>query len=173
MTDLLFDGVRAFTKGSPNMNSLVGFGSVAAFIISTVSSLCMHYFRNDLSISLWKFSLTFSTLCCRFHWWTPTLNGMHPFLMNRWHFHFSLCILLLLTNWTVCYCFGLSTHIYVLMKHLIILLKLNFHWFFLIIREACDCSKISKISFAYHNKYPWKVNAIVNGNGLPSWSHMF
>ncbi|KAJ8646951.1 hypothetical protein MRB53_008699 [Persea americana] len=35
--DLLFDGVRAFTKGSPNMNSLVGFGSVAAFIISTVS----------------------------------------------------------------------------------------------------------------------------------------
>ncbi|XP_058078208.1 copper-transporting ATPase PAA2, chloroplastic [Magnolia sinica] len=37
--DLLFDGVRAFTKGSPNMNSLVGFGSVAAFVISTVSLL--------------------------------------------------------------------------------------------------------------------------------------
>ncbi|XP_059642621.1 copper-transporting ATPase PAA2, chloroplastic [Cornus florida] len=37
--DLLFDGLRAFTKGSPNMNSLVGFGSIAAFIISTVSLL--------------------------------------------------------------------------------------------------------------------------------------
>ncbi|GKV00051.1 hypothetical protein SLEP1_g12806 [Rubroshorea leprosula] len=35
--DLLFDGLRAFKKGSPNMNSLVGFGSVAAFIISAVS----------------------------------------------------------------------------------------------------------------------------------------
>ncbi|KAK9081494.1 hypothetical protein Syun_030818 [Stephania yunnanensis] len=37
--ELLFDGLRAFTKGSPNMNSLVGFGSVAAFIISAVSLL--------------------------------------------------------------------------------------------------------------------------------------
>ncbi|KAI3997491.1 hypothetical protein MKX01_008098 [Papaver californicum] len=37
--DLLFDGVGAFARGSPNMNSLVGFGSVAAFIISTVSLL--------------------------------------------------------------------------------------------------------------------------------------
>ncbi|XP_077236345.1 copper-transporting ATPase PAA2, chloroplastic [Tasmannia lanceolata] len=35
--DLLSDGVRAFMKGSPNMNSLVGFGSIAAFIISAVS----------------------------------------------------------------------------------------------------------------------------------------
>lgn len=35
--DILFDGVRAFKQGSPNMNSLVGFGSIAAFIISTVS----------------------------------------------------------------------------------------------------------------------------------------
>ncbi|XP_057959609.1 copper-transporting ATPase PAA2, chloroplastic [Malania oleifera] len=35
--DLLVDGLRAFTKGSPNMNSLVGFGSIAAFIISAVS----------------------------------------------------------------------------------------------------------------------------------------
>ncbi|KAG9458466.1 hypothetical protein H6P81_002974 [Aristolochia fimbriata] len=35
--DLLFDGLRAFAKGSPNMNSLVGFGSVAAFFISAVS----------------------------------------------------------------------------------------------------------------------------------------
>lgn len=35
--DLLFDGFKAFGKGSPNMNSLVGFGSVAAFIISAVS----------------------------------------------------------------------------------------------------------------------------------------
>ncbi|KAJ0031387.1 hypothetical protein Pint_13669 [Pistacia integerrima] len=34
--DLLFDGLRAFKKGSPNMNSLVGFGCVAAFLISTV-----------------------------------------------------------------------------------------------------------------------------------------
>ncbi|KNA12609.1 hypothetical protein SOVF_124370, partial [Spinacia oleracea] len=34
---LLFDGLRAFSKGSPNMNSLVGFGSVAAFILSAVS----------------------------------------------------------------------------------------------------------------------------------------
>ncbi|KAK9699700.1 hypothetical protein RND81_08G190200 [Saponaria officinalis] len=37
--DLLFDGLRAFMKGSPNMNSLVGFGSVAAFILSAVSLL--------------------------------------------------------------------------------------------------------------------------------------
>ncbi|KAJ0090746.1 hypothetical protein Patl1_13766 [Pistacia atlantica] len=36
---LLFDGLRAFKKGSPNMNSLVGFGCVAAFLISTVSLL--------------------------------------------------------------------------------------------------------------------------------------
>ncbi|XP_027775101.1 copper-transporting ATPase PAA2, chloroplastic-like [Solanum pennellii] len=35
--DLLFDGLLAFTKGSPNMNSLVGFG--AAFAISSVSLL--------------------------------------------------------------------------------------------------------------------------------------
>jgi Cu2+-exporting ATPase len=33
---LLVDGLRAFKKGSPNMNSLVGFGSVVAFIISVV-----------------------------------------------------------------------------------------------------------------------------------------
>ncbi|KAH0969756.1 hypothetical protein GBA52_028352 [Prunus armeniaca] len=32
--DLLFDGLRALKKGSPNMNSLVGFGSLAAFTIS-------------------------------------------------------------------------------------------------------------------------------------------
>ncbi|KAJ3673650.1 hypothetical protein LUZ60_005642 [Juncus effusus] len=37
--DILFDGLRAFKQGSPNMNSLVGFGSIAAFIISTVSLL--------------------------------------------------------------------------------------------------------------------------------------
>ncbi|KAF8401087.1 hypothetical protein HHK36_014390 [Tetracentron sinense] len=37
--DLLYDGLRAFTKGSPNMNSLVGFGSIAAFVISAVSLL--------------------------------------------------------------------------------------------------------------------------------------
>ncbi|CAK7352778.1 unnamed protein product [Dovyalis caffra] len=37
--DLLSDGLRAFKKGSPNMNSLVGFGSIAAFIISAVSLL--------------------------------------------------------------------------------------------------------------------------------------
>ncbi|CAK9168652.1 unnamed protein product [Ilex paraguariensis] len=37
--DLLFDGLNALTKGSPNMNSLVGFGSIAAFIISAVSLL--------------------------------------------------------------------------------------------------------------------------------------
>ncbi|KAL3361028.1 hypothetical protein AABB24_014110 [Solanum stoloniferum] len=37
--DLLFDGLWAFTKGSPNMNSLVGFGSIAAFAISSVSLL--------------------------------------------------------------------------------------------------------------------------------------
>ncbi|KAF7830412.1 copper-transporting ATPase PAA2, chloroplastic [Senna tora] len=37
--DLLFDGLRAFKKGSPNMNSLVGFGSMAAFIISSISLL--------------------------------------------------------------------------------------------------------------------------------------
>nr|XP_025888450.1 copper-transporting ATPase PAA2, chloroplastic isoform X2 [Solanum lycopersicum] len=35
--ELLFDGLLAFTKGSPNMNSLVGFG--AAFAISSVSLL--------------------------------------------------------------------------------------------------------------------------------------
>nr|AYW01698.1 HMA8 protein [Morus alba] len=37
--DLLFDGLRALRKGSPNMNSLVGFGSLAAFAISAVSLL--------------------------------------------------------------------------------------------------------------------------------------
>ncbi|XP_075522405.1 copper-transporting ATPase PAA2, chloroplastic [Primulina tabacum] len=37
--DLLLDGLRAFRKGSPNMNSLVGFGSIAAFAISAVSLL--------------------------------------------------------------------------------------------------------------------------------------
>lgn len=36
VAELLFDGLSAFKKGSPNMNSLVGFGSVAAFIISLV-----------------------------------------------------------------------------------------------------------------------------------------
>ncbi|XP_074317350.1 copper-transporting ATPase PAA2, chloroplastic isoform X2 [Silene latifolia] len=35
--DLLFDGLRGFMKGSPNMNSLVGFGSAAAFILSAAS----------------------------------------------------------------------------------------------------------------------------------------
>ncbi|KAK4801562.1 hypothetical protein SAY86_022049 [Trapa natans] len=37
--DLLNDGLTAFKKGSPNMNSLVGFGSVAAFVISAVALL--------------------------------------------------------------------------------------------------------------------------------------
>lgn len=37
--DILFDGLRAFKQGSPNMNSLVGFGSAAAFAISAVSLL--------------------------------------------------------------------------------------------------------------------------------------
>ncbi|PIA42938.1 hypothetical protein AQUCO_02000410v1 [Aquilegia coerulea] len=37
--DLLFDGLGAFAKRSPNMNSLVGFGSIAAFVISAVSLL--------------------------------------------------------------------------------------------------------------------------------------
>lgn len=37
--DILFDGFRAFRQGSPNMNSLVGFGSIAAFVISTVTLL--------------------------------------------------------------------------------------------------------------------------------------
>ncbi|XP_061374837.1 copper-transporting ATPase PAA2, chloroplastic isoform X2 [Gastrolobium bilobum] len=37
--ELLFDGLNAFKKGSPNMNSLVGFGSIAAFIISSISLL--------------------------------------------------------------------------------------------------------------------------------------
>ncbi|KAK4853487.1 hypothetical protein QYF36_009926 [Acer negundo] len=37
--DLLFDGLRAFKNGAPNMNSLVGFGSIAAFLISAVSLL--------------------------------------------------------------------------------------------------------------------------------------
>ncbi|KAM0953054.1 putative P-type Cu(2+) transporter [Dioscorea sansibarensis] len=37
--DLLIDGFRAFMKRSPNMNSLVGFGSIAAFLISAVSLL--------------------------------------------------------------------------------------------------------------------------------------
>ncbi|KAK4388684.1 Copper-transporting ATPase PAA2, chloroplastic [Sesamum angolense] len=37
--DLLFDGLRALRKGSPNMNSLVGFGAIAAFAISAVSLL--------------------------------------------------------------------------------------------------------------------------------------
>ncbi|CAL9231100.1 unnamed protein product [Arabidopsis halleri] len=35
--DLLFDGIKAFGKRSPNMNSLVGLGSMAAFSISLIS----------------------------------------------------------------------------------------------------------------------------------------
>ncbi|WOL11582.1 copper-transporting ATPase PAA2, chloroplastic [Canna indica] len=37
--DLVLDGFRAFANASPNMNSLVGFGSVAAFMISAMSLL--------------------------------------------------------------------------------------------------------------------------------------
>lgn len=37
--ELLLDGLGAFAKRSPNMNSLVGFGSIAAFLISAVSLL--------------------------------------------------------------------------------------------------------------------------------------
>ncbi|KAJ4708901.1 Copper-transporting ATPase [Melia azedarach] len=37
--DLLFDGLKALKKGSPNMNSLVGFGCIASFLISSVSLL--------------------------------------------------------------------------------------------------------------------------------------
>lgn len=37
--DLLSDGLKAFFNGSPNMNSLVGFGSIAAFMISAISLL--------------------------------------------------------------------------------------------------------------------------------------
>ncbi|CAH2072220.1 unnamed protein product [Thlaspi arvense] len=35
--ELLFDGIKAFGKRSPNMNSLVGLGSMAAFSISMIS----------------------------------------------------------------------------------------------------------------------------------------
>ncbi|ANM69873.1 P-type ATPase of Arabidopsis 2 [Arabidopsis thaliana] len=35
--ELLFDGIKAFGKRSPNMNSLVGLGSMAAFSISLIS----------------------------------------------------------------------------------------------------------------------------------------
>nr|XP_043627813.1 copper-transporting ATPase PAA2, chloroplastic [Erigeron canadensis] len=37
--ELLSDGLKAFFKRSPNMNSLVGFGSIAAFMISAISLL--------------------------------------------------------------------------------------------------------------------------------------
>ncbi|OMO67024.1 Cation-transporting P-type ATPase [Corchorus capsularis] len=37
--ELVVDGLMAFKKGSPNMNSLVGFGSIAAFVISAISLL--------------------------------------------------------------------------------------------------------------------------------------
>ncbi|KAI3751711.1 hypothetical protein L2E82_22802 [Cichorium intybus] len=37
--DLLSDGLKAFFKGSPNMNSFVGFGSIATFMISAISLL--------------------------------------------------------------------------------------------------------------------------------------
>jgi len=37
IVELLFDGIKAFGKRSPNMNSLVGLGSMAAFSISLVS----------------------------------------------------------------------------------------------------------------------------------------
>ncbi|KZV51845.1 hypothetical protein F511_06888 [Dorcoceras hygrometricum] len=52
--DLLFDGLRAFRKGVPNMNSLVGFGSIAAFaisasLISTKSRLVITPFGSDMS----------------------------------------------------------------------------------------------------------------------------
>eukprot|EP01018_Ginkgo_biloba_P004940 Gb_21177 [translate_table: standard] len=35
--ELIIDGLRAFARKSPNMNSLVGFGAISAFIISAVS----------------------------------------------------------------------------------------------------------------------------------------
>nr|ATG71103.1 P-Type ATPase [Callitropsis vietnamensis] len=35
--DLLMDGFKAFIQRSPNMNSLVGFGAISAFMISVVS----------------------------------------------------------------------------------------------------------------------------------------
>ncbi|KAI3765490.1 hypothetical protein L2E82_15525 [Cichorium intybus] len=37
--DLLSDGLKAFFKGSPNMNLFVGFGSIATFMISAISLL--------------------------------------------------------------------------------------------------------------------------------------
>ncbi|XP_060208596.1 copper-transporting ATPase PAA2, chloroplastic isoform X1 [Lycium barbarum] len=57
--DLLFDGLRAFAKGSPNMNSLVGFGSIAAFAISSL------------------------LLFLRSHYLTLIFNGEHHFSMSR------------------------------------------------------------------------------------------
>ncbi|XP_043810704.1 copper-transporting ATPase PAA2, chloroplastic isoform X2 [Manihot esculenta] len=57
--DLLFDGIRAFKKGSPNMNSLVGFGSAAAFIISAVrcSPIQRYQFCSLSSVMLLGFVL--------------------------------------------------------------------------------------------------------------------
>ena len=58
--DLLVDGLRAFRKGSPNMNSLVSFGSIAAFLLSTVSSPSLPLFKQITDIH----SVTMNLLIC-------------------------------------------------------------------------------------------------------------
>lgn len=55
VADLLFDGLRALRKGSPNMNSLVGFGSLAAFFISAVGKLVISIWFRFLSSSFFSF----------------------------------------------------------------------------------------------------------------------
>lgn len=67
------------------MNSLVGFGSIAAFIISAVRL----FLDPEIEVFLWYDGFSFQSIpdklvvSCRFHFLTRSLNGMHPSLMNR------------------------------------------------------------------------------------------
>ncbi|KAL9399998.1 hypothetical protein Peur_008959 [Populus x canadensis] len=69
--DLLVDGLRAFKKGSPNMNSLVGFGSVVAFIIS-ISLLSPElewdasFFEEPVTCLLSAFAFSSQSFCFMF-----------------------------------------------------------------------------------------------------------
>lgn len=98
-SDLLFDGLQAFMKGSPNMNSLVGFGSLAAFAISAVriiwssESFCLlYYFKflfSTLAVNIALLIYLLGLKCWntllfhRCHFLTLNFNGMQHFLMNR------------------------------------------------------------------------------------------
>lgn len=48
--ELLLDGFKAFLRSSPNMNTLVGFGACASFLISAVSIEALCFDLEKMSI---------------------------------------------------------------------------------------------------------------------------